>query len=165
MRIEPKSDSEILIEAAIYFDEFMKRTFKSTRYSLTKTQSDLMFTLATQSPLSMSAISQRLSIPKEQATRTVQPLVASGLVSKARNDRNKRIVEISLTEEGINHLRLVHYQAQTFVNGVLSTLSEQEREEFITAARTCSMHLRKSVMYNYRSPEGMLCPSDSEEEK
>ena len=69
-------------------------------YNLTKSQLLFMTALYYRGSLNMSGISEYISSSKEQATRTVAPLVERGLVKRVSVPKNRTLVCIELTEHG-----------------------------------------------------------------
>ena len=70
------------------------------RYPYTKSQLTLIMTLLRKESLTMKEAASYLSSSKEQATRTVAPLVESGMLERYIDPANRNFVHIRMTEAG-----------------------------------------------------------------
>jgi MarR family transcriptional regulator, organic hydroperoxide resistance regulator len=80
----------------------VQRTYKPLldRLGLTYPQYLVLHALHPHDSLSIGAVAARLSLPASTLTPLVQRLEAAGLVLRARNPADERLVEISLTTRG-----------------------------------------------------------------
>jgi len=67
---------------------------------LTIGQLRVIFCLAGQPPMSMSAIAQQMGVTLPATTNVVDRLVRAGLVARQENPADRRFVNCSLTEQG-----------------------------------------------------------------
>ena len=130
--------TESIIHATLYFHELFKKTLVASQPELafTKTQMDLMIALHMEGPMNMSALSDRVGIAPEQATRALKSLRERGLVDTGRSDENRRMVIAQLSERGMltmdEHLRAVDENLRASLEG----LNADEMEQLSQAART-----------------------------
>ncbi|MEG2174750.1 MAG: MarR family transcriptional regulator [Oscillospiraceae bacterium] len=61
--------------------------------------------LAGNGDISMTRLSQEVSVSSQQLTRLVEGLVQRGYVSRSKNPDNRRLVLISLTGDGVSFLQ------------------------------------------------------------
>lgn len=66
---------------------------------LPSTQLQALFVLNVTPPLSMSVLARKLAISKQQLTKIADALVARGCVSRSSDEKNRRVILLSLTEE------------------------------------------------------------------
>jgi DNA-binding MarR family transcriptional regulator len=78
-------------------------------------------------PLSTLQIRQRMLDKMSDTSRIVDRMVLKGLVKKVVRATDKRLVDVSLAEKGLNLLKeLDEYQAE--MDSILKNLSEQEAQ-------------------------------------
>lgn len=136
--MERNYDVEAIIQASLYFHELFKKTLLASPLSheFTKTQIDLMITLHTEERMTMSALSERVGIAPEQATRALKGLRERNLVDTERSEENRRMVIARMTERGAlmmdEHLRAVEENLSASLEG----LDDGEMEGLVAAART-----------------------------
>lgn len=136
--MERNHGTESIIHATLYFHELFKKTLVASQPErlFTKTQMDLMITLHIEGPMNMSALSERVGIAPEQATRALKSLRERGLVDTGRSDENRRMVIAQLTEHGAltmdEHLRTVDENLRASLEG----LDAEEMERLSQAAGT-----------------------------
>lgn len=86
--------------------------------------------------MNMSALSERVGIAPEQATRALKSLRERGLVDTGRSDENRRMVIAQLSKHGMltmdEHLRAVDENLRASLEG----LDANEMERLSQAART-----------------------------
>ena len=76
------------------------KAFDKLEDDLTRTQQIILLALAVKDNLSMSQLAGKICTSNEQATRAVTQLVDKGLVNRMQNKTNRRVVNISLTQNG-----------------------------------------------------------------
>lgn len=141
-----ESEAQSLIKLAAYGHELFKKVILSTPLpeDLTKTQIDIMITLYIEGPLSMSALSSRIGIAPEQATRALKNLRFYELVESERAEENRRIVIASLTEKGSRlmqeHTHLLHKK----LDSTLNTLTQSEIRQLAKAGELITELLEKT---------------------
>ncbi len=122
--MERNHSIEPIIQATLYFHELFKKTLLASQPEriFTKTQMDLMITLHIEGGMNMSALSERVGIAPEQATRALKNLRERGLADTVRSDENRRMVIAQLTEEGAlimdEHLRAVEENLRASLDGL-----------------------------------------------
>ncbi len=89
----------------------------------------------------MSELSTRLNVTPATLTDACDKLIQKDLISKRRDEEDKRAFALSLTPKG---LAAYHFH-QTFIDGLLDiateTLSEQEQKSFYSALRKVNLHI------------------------
>ena len=142
----PEEQSQALIQASMYYHELFRKTVlaSSDILPLTRTQIDVMVTLHLDGPLSMGAISERVGIAPEQATRAVKRLRELGLAETDRSQKNRRMVIATTTERGETlmdeHLRCLNANLRASLQG----LDPADMDALADAAATAVSIMRKT---------------------
>ena len=79
--------------------------FDKKEFKFTKTQQLIIMTLWLSGTLSLNELSKKICTSNEQATRAVGQLVKKGIVSRVKNENNRREIEIRLTQAGIDDIK------------------------------------------------------------
>lgn len=74
---------------------------------LSPSQAEILGVLATDGPLSLSDLGRRIVCESGSPSRSVDLLVRRGLVARVQSTRDRRYVELELTEEGRAQLPLL----------------------------------------------------------
>lgn len=83
----------------------------------------------------MSKLAQKTSLSVSNATMVVDRLVRLGLAVRRRGDDDRRVVRVSLTDDGVKFLQIIHETAHRAIRVILGTLNEHEQEMLLTLAR------------------------------
>ncbi len=75
--------------------------FDKNEFRFTKTQQLVIMTLWFYGKMSLSELSVHICTSNEQATRAVGQLVKMNMVSRVKNEQNRREIELSLTQQAI----------------------------------------------------------------
>ena len=84
--------------------------------------------------VSMSRIARELAVTMPSVTGLVDQLSRRGLVSRRHDDRDRRRVLVSLTDEGRNALADVWELIVDLLARLLERIPEEERERLVAAA-------------------------------
>lgn len=79
-------------------------TFNLKNSILTRTQQIILLALSLNKTLTMSQLAEKINTSNEQATRAVAQLVEMDFVERKQDTKNRRIINISLTEKAMNFL-------------------------------------------------------------
>ena len=142
-RVPTLAPQEVLLDAACAFDSLARYVAASNFAQLSKTQADAVMRIALFGPASMTELASGLGVSKEHVTRAVAGLEEQGLVTKRRNDENRRIVEAVLTEKGEEAVTAIRLASIERLEKPLSSLSPAERDELVDlSTRAVSLLLR-----------------------
>jgi DNA-binding MarR family transcriptional regulator len=83
--------------------------------------------------LPISEIGTRLVVPKSQMTRLVDQLVSSGIVEREPDTKDRRVINISLTDHGHAVLRECREKVKQNIRNKISRLTKDELVEFSEA--------------------------------
>lgn len=101
--------------------------------------------------ITMSNLAQRMNIPMSTANGLVERLVKKGLVKRGRCDENRRVVTVSLTEQGNNLVTELKGHFHNLLQRVRDMLTE---EEFETALK-----IGNKVIQGFQQGQETLAPN------
>lgn len=136
---------ELLPSYFQYFNNFTELK----EIQITKTQLRILLILSARQSLSMSQLADKLCISREQATRAVAPLAQRQLVYRNTHDTNRRQLDVSLSNSGIQLLSDLKKEYRERFTSSLSSLEDDEKQLF-----TDSLHNIIRLMQK-------MTPSDS----
>jgi len=85
--------------------------------------------------LSMSEIGNKLSMPKPHVTGLVDKLIAEGYVERLNDPNDRRIINIKITEKGIEDLVAIKKEISKNLRKKLLTLDEEKLETLSRATQ------------------------------
>ena len=137
-------DAFSIIEAFACYDGLVRSCTLDNRGNFTKTQMMILIAIDSVGSLSLTHISERLAISKEQATRAVAALEKDGFISKARGVSNWKVVEVNLTQQAKDYL--VEHKKRTIqaLSSELRTLSDEETNSLVSLSRDAAKLLKES---------------------
>jgi DNA-binding MarR family transcriptional regulator len=102
-------------------------------YGVTPTQYNAMRILRGAHPAAISCkeVGERMVTPVPDVTRLVDRLEKRGFVERARGSEDRRVVEVSITEEGRAVLKALDQPIARWMDSELSSLSDEEIENLI----------------------------------
>lgn len=97
---------------------------------------DILVTLHdSEEPLMMSDISRRVSVAREQVTRTVKTLKEQGFVETTRGEEDGRNMSPSLTAKGRSYIEKQRKATSQLIQEYLDRMSEEDRHILIDCSR------------------------------
>jgi DNA-binding MarR family transcriptional regulator len=87
-------------------------------------------------PLPVSAIGKQLIIAKQNMTTLIDRLMNEGLVERRSDAKDRRVINILITEKGIRFLKESMLSLKKIVKGNLSGLSDEDIESLCSSFRT-----------------------------
>ena len=105
--------------------------FDRDEFRFTKTQQLILMTLWLHKKLSLTELSEQICTSNEHATRAVGQLVKSGFVNRVKNQTNRRSIEISLTQKGIDLIKGAQATAAQRILQRLSELSDEDAKTLV----------------------------------
>nr|WP_285851220.1 MarR family transcriptional regulator [Sporosarcina aquimarina] len=100
-----------------------KQIFES---HLPGSQSHLVFTLARKGPLKMSELAQILGLTAGAVTSASDKLIDHGYVTRIRDEKDRRIVYLGITDEGREMLQQLREVGRTKMTEAFSHLTEDQ---------------------------------------
>jgi MarR family 2-MHQ and catechol resistance regulon transcriptional repressor len=105
--------------------------FDKKEFKFTKTQQLIILSLSLYGTMSLNELSDKICTSNEQATRAVGQLVKSGFVNRVKNQTNRRSIDISLTQKGIDMINGAHATAAQRIPQRLSELSDDDAKTLV----------------------------------
>lgn len=134
---------EAIVEAFFLYQNIAQQILFEERCGLTKLQASALGTLLHAGSMNMTELARCLGVSKEQATRTVAPLVERGLAMRGKDEENRRLVIVSLTPQGRAFLQQQWDTSLRLLGERLSKLADDEVEELAEASGTVARLMRK----------------------
>ncbi|HOB41905.1 MAG: MarR family transcriptional regulator [Bacillota bacterium] len=128
---------------------------KAAALGVTMSEIHVIEAIGTDEPKSMSEVASTLGVTMGTLTASVNRLVHKGHVSRFRPEEDRRVVLVTLTEDG----RLAHSIHERFhrrmINGILQDLDEESQDAIIVAAE------KLYEFFERVKPEDLLLDNDS----
>ena len=104
--------------------------------SISMTHLLLMTLLETHGPLPMSRVAELLGCGLPAATGIVSRMQERGLVERQHDSEDRRVVTLSLSDEGAVEIRELHLSRRERMATALTHLSEPESEQLLASVRS-----------------------------
>jgi DNA-binding MarR family transcriptional regulator len=91
----------------------------------------------------MSQVADSLNMPMSTLTGVIDRLVKKGYISRNRNENDRRIVTISLTEKGRELTEKIKIIVMDYIKGIYNILSEEEVQILFTIGNKIVNHLHQ----------------------
>jgi DNA-binding MarR family transcriptional regulator len=101
----------------------------------------VLFALLDSGEVSMSDLTHWLKIAQGVATRTVDRLVEKGLVERKRDDGDRRVVFVKLTDEGLALAQRNIDMHLEKLNSVFLEVGRNDRDKFLSLLKEIDRHL------------------------
>jgi DNA-binding MarR family transcriptional regulator len=125
---------------------FAHKQFLNTEHSMTgvkAAQYRLLGHLMKEGTLSMSALGNRLYISRPYMTNLVDLLLKEGYVMRKSDEKDRRVINISITESGLKHLKEVHSKYKCYVKDLLAGLNPGDLETLCVSTEKVDSILKK----------------------
>lgn len=123
--------SEKVLQQIIYFTNLLNRqqhnsSYKTNDILASRSQAHLLRLLLTEDGLTQKDLSDKLQIRPASLGELVNKLQQNGYVEKRANEKDKRVSNVYITEEGRRVTEDVVQKRKEFVQNIFSGLSEDE---------------------------------------
>lgn len=129
MSIE-KTINELLVELFHEIIGIEEKTIRKNKKFSKMTTNDMhvIEAIGPDEPKTMSTVAKTLNVTLGTLTISVNSLVKKGYVNRVRSEKDRRVVLVSLTKEGMQAYR--HHQKfhDEMIQSVIETLEDDERE-------------------------------------
>jgi DNA-binding MarR family transcriptional regulator len=99
--------------------------------------------LETKGPLPMSAIGRHLAVAKQNMTKLIDKLINQGLVERRNDPKDRRVVNIVITEKGTVSLKENRLALKKIIRKNLSELGSEDIRSLDSAFQTISAVVSK----------------------
>jgi len=112
---------------------------------VTLVQCHTLVELAQLAPVNLTELADRLELDKSTVSRTVDGLVAAGLVRREPDPDNRRAVLLSLTDDGIKRVGRIHELSDAVYGRILADMSEAEVETMLAGMELLTEGLKRAA--------------------
>jgi len=102
------------------------------RYDLTGPQMFTLWQLKESGPMSMGEFSEMLAVTHGVATRMVDRLIDKGMVERSRDEVDRRVVRVSVTERGDAAAMEAISSALEIIRNVFKGVPQSDRDEYLS---------------------------------
>ena len=117
----------------LIFKNLMRFGGENKDLEMSRIHMDIMFILNRFGQLTMSDIANRLFISKPYNTLLVDKLIELGLVERLPNPKDRRIINIRLTEKGLGYLNEFKKSNKENIKRRLSVLKPGELKQLLSS--------------------------------
>ncbi len=141
----------------VFADDIQRLTYDLVRYmgicdrfcvqelEVTASQGYILLALHEAESVSMNDLSGKMRLANSTMTRMVDQLVQKGMVIRASDDEDRRIVHIRLTAKGQDVRARLKNTLQDFFTQVLSNLPEDQRGEILHSLEILNQSILKTL--------------------
>jgi DNA-binding MarR family transcriptional regulator len=86
-------------------------------------------------PLPMRVLAETLDVSQASATGIVDRMEQRGLVERRRDDDDRRVIHVALTDEGRRLIAGMAAERRDHLSAILDTLTDRELEGFLLGSR------------------------------
>lgn len=117
---------------------FFKRFFnkKISDKSLCQTHIITMMILKFEGSMPMSGVSERLNLEKGSFTPVANRLISLGYIEKHRDEKDKRVYKLSLTDKGMTYATQFSKEHHEFIESLFAEFSDIEVKAYFDAIET-----------------------------
>jgi DNA-binding MarR family transcriptional regulator len=112
---------------------------------VTASQGYILLALPEHESINMNDLSIKMRLANSTMTRMVDQLVQKGMVNRATDNQDRRIVLIRLTEQGQDVKTRLKNTLQDLFSQVLSDLPENRRVEILQSLETLNQSILKTL--------------------
>lgn len=99
--------------------------------------------------LTVNGLAEILMLDKSTTSRIIQYLVDQGWVTRTENPDDRRILEVTLTPEGILQFKTIEKSMNAFYQNVFDAIDLNERNDVVNSIATLVKAIEKVKMENY----------------
>lgn len=143
-----------IVQAFLAYQSLTKQAMVQNRSIFTKSQTMALNLLSVAGTLRMSVLAGHLAVSKEQASRAVGPLVEQGLIERHHDARDRKVVNVSLTDEGRAVVAQLGHEYEEQLTRNLQRLTDEERAELIAVSERAVDLLRRALGDEILTPHG-----------
>ncbi len=138
------------MEGVKEFRKFVRKIFYEHDISvlnldINTTQTTILMIIDSCRVKSMSEISKEVGLEKSSFTRSIDHLEEIGLIERIKSRKDRRIINISITEKGQEAVKLIKEDWNSYFDSLLSVFTEEEKEEFSNAVRIVSIYINRII--------------------
>ncbi len=128
-----KKEFEKMVDNILIYNQLFYRRIKTSiseearlKYGRTDGYYQILGILVSLGPMPISEIGKQLHISKPNMTPLIDKLVEDGWVKRSRSDKDRRVINVEITEEGKKFLFEARKVVEENIKENLSDLNEEE---------------------------------------
>ncbi len=138
--------NEILVKLFRNIGTIEEKTLKKGKYkNVTVNDMHVIEAIGLGEPKNMTAVAKSLSVTTGTLTISVNSLVKKGLVERVRSEEDRRVVLVSLSDEGKKAYKYHQRFHQDMVATVVQNLNEEEKDVLAKALSNLSEYFQKCL--------------------
>ena len=110
-------------------------------FSINKTQRGVLMYIAFNGPVFMNDVSERFSLEKGSFTQVADSLESLSYIERKRCDKDRRKIYLKITDAGKKVALKIHRATESRIEGLLSSLSPEEKQDFLTSLERVSGYI------------------------
>jgi len=115
---------------------FFKPFDKTAKATLSPMQVQILFFLKGKEALPMSEIAAKMNVLKQQLTFLTDKLAENNFIERVHDQKDRRSVKISITQDGIEFLAELHQQMLEILTSKFEQLADEDINELQAAIRS-----------------------------
>lgn len=157
-------DYKHMIENFAYIGMFWRKMFcgydaSHLNLPINKTQEKVLTFIKRNPDKNMSEISKISGLEKGSFTTLIDNLIGMGLVTRKRSETDRRVIYLSLTDEGSLLVDRIIKSLDEYLDQKFSGLSLSEKEEFLSALDN-AVHILTKVESKDKLTPKCICPNE-----
>jgi len=96
---------------------------------------NVLFILEADGPLPMRGLAEAMDVSQASATGIVDRMEQRGLVERQRDDEDRRVVRVAITDQGLQLVASMANERREHLARMLGEITDDEIEAFLTGAR------------------------------
>lgn len=133
MGTEVDAVTDAMLTASRLLVAVSARSIASVDESITLPQFRLLVVLRSRGPSKLAALAEHLGVNPSTATRMIDRLIATNLVSRHVNPSSRREVVVELTETGASVVSRVTWQRRQQIAEIVAQMPGKHRRELVEA--------------------------------
>ncbi|MFH1996165.1 MAG: MarR family transcriptional regulator [Candidatus Omnitrophota bacterium] len=110
---------------------------------LTLPQLVVLDLLSGEGSCNMSEVAEALNLTMGAATGAVDKMIELGMIARERSQEDRRVVNVTMTDQGKETIARVNLARRDICNDIFSSLSEDERSQYLGIIGKIINNLRK----------------------
>lgn len=102
-----------------------------------------LYVLSQVDHLNMTSLAEKIGVSNQQLTKIVDKLVRKNYAERSYDENNRRVILISLTEEGKKYLSVMSKKISNSIDEHTKSISEERKQEIIKSINTLDDFLKE----------------------
>jgi len=135
--------NELFVDLFHEISEIEEKSIRKKYSNMTLNDMHVIEAIAPGDGKNMSTVAKALNVTMGTLTISINSLVKKGYVSRVRSEKDRRVVLVSLTKEGLEAYQHHRQYHQKMIQTVVQNLDEQEREVLCRALTNLNQFFRQ----------------------